>query len=159
MSTAGTWQPTTGYAPPENASLLQRVGVRARNVAADCRNVPRYGLKYGMAVLAIFGLLQLWQAGGDGPLPTFHRLLCASGCRGVSCAAATGGHDRTPVGQRRSSPQPGAKRSRTARGRRLPSASVEKSGRFVFSQYSQNWESDDANRNRGFFPLPVCKHS
>ncbi|NLF70718.1 MAG: hypothetical protein GX575_16930 [Candidatus Anammoximicrobium sp.] len=74
MSAAGTWQPTTGYALPEEATLLRRIGVRARSVAADCRNAPRYCLKYGTAVLAIFGLLQLWQASGDGPIPTFHSL-------------------------------------------------------------------------------------
>jgi len=79
MSTAGTWQPTSGYAAPESVSLLQRVGVRTRSVAADCRNVPRYCLKYGTAVLAMFGLLQLWQASGDGPIPTFHSLRPAAG--------------------------------------------------------------------------------
>jgi len=59
---------------PGEVSLLRRVGVQTRRVAADCRNVPRYCLKYGVAVLAMFGLLQVWQAGGDGPLPAFHCL-------------------------------------------------------------------------------------
>lgn len=59
MSAAGTWQPTAGYAAPGKVSLLRRIGARTRGVAADCRNMPRYCLKYGTVVLAMFGLLQL----------------------------------------------------------------------------------------------------
>jgi len=79
MSAAGTWPPTAGRAVPGEVSLLRRVGVQTRSVAADCRNVPRYCLKYGVAVLAMFGLLQLWQAVGDGPIPTFQCMSAAAG--------------------------------------------------------------------------------
>lgn len=40
----------------------------------DSRNAPRYCLKYGVVVLALFGLTQVWQAGGDGPIPVFRVL-------------------------------------------------------------------------------------
>jgi len=74
MSTAGSWQPAVQRVLPGEVSLLRRVGVQTRRVAVDCRNVPRYCLKYCVAVLAMFGLLQVWQAGGDGPIPAFHGL-------------------------------------------------------------------------------------
>lgn len=74
MSTAGAWQPAVGRVAPSDVSLLDRVGARTRHVAADCRNVPRYCMKYCVAVLAMFGLLQVWQASGDGPMPTFRCL-------------------------------------------------------------------------------------
>lgn len=74
MSAAGTWQPASGHVQPRKASLLCRFGAQALRLGADARNVPRYCLKYGVAVLAIFGALQVWQACGDGPIPAFHRL-------------------------------------------------------------------------------------
>lgn len=74
MSAAGAWQPVSGPVTPGAVSLLRRVGAQTRRISADCRNVPHYCLKYCVAVLAMFGLLQVWQAGGDGPLPTFHCL-------------------------------------------------------------------------------------
>ncbi len=40
----------------------------------DSRNAPRYCLKYGVVVLALFGLTQVWQAGGDGPISAFQPL-------------------------------------------------------------------------------------
>ena len=40
----------------------------------DSLNVPRYCLKYGLVVLALFGLMQVWQAGGDGPISAFRTL-------------------------------------------------------------------------------------
>jgi hypothetical protein len=59
---------------PGTVSLLRRLGAPTRHIAADSRNIPHYCLKYGVAVLAMFGVLQLWQAGGDGPIPTFRGL-------------------------------------------------------------------------------------
>lgn len=75
MSTAGVWQPASGHLTPEKKiSLLRRVGGQTQRLAADCRNLPRYCLKYSVAVLAMFGVLQVWQAGGDGSIPTFRCL-------------------------------------------------------------------------------------
>ena len=54
-------------------------GVQTRRMAADGKHVPRYCFKYGVAVLAMFGLLQLWQASGDGVMPAFQVLHSASG--------------------------------------------------------------------------------
>lgn len=74
MSTAGAWHPAAGRVLPADVTLLHRVAVQAQCAVADCRNVPRYCLKYCVLVLAMFGLLQLWLATGDGPLPAFHSL-------------------------------------------------------------------------------------
>ncbi len=74
MSTAGAWHPVAAPATPGPASLVRRLGEQTRRIAADARNIPHYCLKYCVAVLAVFGLLQVWQAGGDGPIPTFHCL-------------------------------------------------------------------------------------
>jgi len=74
MSTAGAWQPAVGRAISDEVTLFRRVGVQVQCAAADCRNVPRYCVKYGVLVLAMFGLVQLWLATGDGPLPAFHTL-------------------------------------------------------------------------------------
>lgn len=79
MSAAGTWQPTAKRVVPEEVSFLRRLGAHVHGVTADCRNVPRYCLKYGVVVLAMFGLLQLWQASGDGPLPAYRCLSPAAG--------------------------------------------------------------------------------
>ena len=45
-----------------------------RRLTEDVRNIPRYCLKYGVAVLALLGLTQVWQAGGDGPIAPFRTL-------------------------------------------------------------------------------------
>jgi Zn-dependent protease with chaperone function len=74
MSMARIWQPTLGRAAPREVSLLVRVRAQARDLAADCWNLPRYLVKYCMGVLAVFGLLQVWQASGDGPMPAFRSL-------------------------------------------------------------------------------------
>jgi hypothetical protein len=73
MSTARTWQPAIGHARPD-ASLLDRLAAQTRGMVADCRNLPRYLAKYCAVILAALGLLQIWQAGGDGPMPTFRTL-------------------------------------------------------------------------------------
>ena len=53
---------------------------KTRRIAADGKHVPRYCFKYGVPLfLAMFGLLQLWQASGDGEIPTFHVLHLSSG--------------------------------------------------------------------------------
>ncbi len=74
MSIAGAWQPATGRVLPADVTLLGRVVSQAQCAVADCRNVPRYCLKYSVLVLAMLGLLQLWLATGDGPIPAFHAL-------------------------------------------------------------------------------------
>ena len=79
MSAAGVWQPAPGQAQPREISLLRRLGTQTRRIAADGKHVPRYCFKYGVAVLAMFGLLQLWQASGDGEIPTFRVLHSSSG--------------------------------------------------------------------------------
>lgn len=45
---------------------------------ADLRNIPRYVIRYIVILLALFGLLSLWTAYGDGPLPAFTDLLPSS---------------------------------------------------------------------------------
>ena len=74
MSTARTWQPVVGHAAPDAAPLVVRLAAQTRGVAADCRNLPRYLAKYCAVVLAALGLLQIWQASGDGPMPAFRSL-------------------------------------------------------------------------------------
>ena len=48
-------------------------------MAADGKHIPRYCFKYSVAVLAMFGLLQFWQASGDGEIPAFQVLHASSG--------------------------------------------------------------------------------
>jgi hypothetical protein len=79
MSAAGAWQPVSDHVKARDVSVLRRVSAQTRRLAADGRNVPRYCFKYGVTVLAMFGLLQLWQAGGDGAIPTFKVLHPSSG--------------------------------------------------------------------------------
>lgn len=43
-------------------------------LAGESRHAARYCLKYGVVVLALFGLLSIWQAGGDGPIAPFRSL-------------------------------------------------------------------------------------
>ncbi len=46
--------------------VSRRLMIRA---GADLRNAPRYVLRYAVIVLAVFGLLSLWEAQGDGRIP------------------------------------------------------------------------------------------
>jgi len=62
---------TAQHVEPRDVSLLRRVAVHTGRVRADSKNVPRYSVKYGVGVLAMFGMLHLWQAVGDGPMPEF----------------------------------------------------------------------------------------
>jgi hypothetical protein len=55
-------------------SLLGALGAQTRHLAAESKHVSWYCLKYGVTVLAVFGLLQFWQASGDGPIPAFDSL-------------------------------------------------------------------------------------
>lgn len=45
------------------------------SIARDLHSVPNYCARYCVAVFALFGLLSVWGAAGDGPLPAFTDLL------------------------------------------------------------------------------------
>ncbi|MGA2620710.1 MAG: hypothetical protein ABSF26_24055 [Thermoguttaceae bacterium] len=57
----------------------QKTGRLARALAggvrADLHSVPRYLVRYSALVLALFGVLSLWEAQGDGRIPGFTSLL------------------------------------------------------------------------------------
>ncbi len=69
--------------PIAESGLPQRKGIEAvrgrrvqrllgplvRRLGADLRSVPRYVIRYTLLVLALFGLLSLWEAHGDGRIP------------------------------------------------------------------------------------------
>jgi hypothetical protein len=63
-----------------------------RRVLADCRNVPRYLVRYAAWALALFGALSLWECCGDGRIPVFTSLVPTQGINpsrlsSLSCAA------------------------------------------------------------------------
>jgi hypothetical protein len=64
--------------PSDPARAASRTGPLWANWAtglwAAARSIPRYCLKYCVLLLAALGLIQLWQAGGDGPIAPFHNL-------------------------------------------------------------------------------------
>jgi hypothetical protein len=49
------------------------------HLGADARNTPRYLLRYSIIILAIFGILSILDAHGDGRIPVFLSLLPTSG--------------------------------------------------------------------------------
>jgi hypothetical protein len=74
MGASGSWSITpawTARSPREEARSASRTWSWVASLASHSLTVPRYCLKYGVIVLSLFGLLQVWQAGGDGPLAPF----------------------------------------------------------------------------------------
>jgi hypothetical protein len=79
MSVGEEFLPLAGIEQREG----QKVGRFARELAgrvrADLHSVPRYLVRYTALVLALFGLLSLWEAHGDGRIPVFTSLLPPTG--------------------------------------------------------------------------------
>ena len=81
MSTIASWD--TGVSRPpgtvvdgSRAARLLRLLQAARQ---DLRNIPRYSMKHATTVLALFGVVFVWAALGDGPMPPITRLSRSSG--------------------------------------------------------------------------------
>jgi hypothetical protein len=89
MSLSETWQTTLpGLNRRTPTASLAGRGSWFRRLAEDTRNLPRYSLKYGVVVLALFGAVQVWQAVGDGPLELFRPLDSAAGLDPLRVSAA-----------------------------------------------------------------------
>jgi len=75
---------------------LQRLlGEFLRRLGADLWSVPRYLIRYTLLVLALFGLLSLWDAHGDGRIPVLLPLRTMDPCRvsAPRCAASETGDE------------------------------------------------------------------
>jgi len=75
----------------------RRLKSQGRAVAADLRNVPRYAARTLTGLVVAFGLLNLWDSRGDGPMPAMNPLekldpyrISSAGC----VAAGTGAEAR-----------------------------------------------------------------
>lgn len=91
MSLSETWQtvlPGLNRRAPAATATVVGHWSWVRRLADDSRNIPRYSLKYGVVVLALFGVSQVWQALGDGPIPHFQTMAPTAGLDPLRVSAA-----------------------------------------------------------------------
>jgi hypothetical protein len=71
-----------------------------RRLGADLVNVPRYAARYVALVLVLLGLLNVWEACGDGPIPEFCYLTPSQGLNPYLVSAPHCIREATPDGTR-----------------------------------------------------------